>query len=235
MSAMTTPKGKCDECGKKRSLPDGVMCSGCRKRLQFHKPPAPIKIPETPEGYQLAVIKRGRLYGRRPGGVQSGNNCPICGRESPIYAGESRSVGFRIAGWGNHLYKCFERALILHGLIEGTYVDWAQLHPLEAPDEETLKDYCKRLKVRRKDVPIPVPAKPKDLWKALSAQQQRIMTTLNNGVQPSSNPFGGRDATIGYNNTLSSLERKGYIKHNGKKWERTELWLTYLDAFKDKP
>ena len=76
-------------------------------------------------------------------------------------------------------------------------------------------------------------AKCPDLWKALTPPQKRIMTPLGAGAQPTCP--SGHHAAIGYNNTLTALERKGYIKHNGKKWERTELWLNYLDANKDTP
>lgn len=90
----------------------------------------PVRFPDTPvpmkDGVALGFVRAGRIYGLRPRG--GSGDCPYCGRSDPAMGG--RAHGFQAAGFGKHVFACYEKALAAAGFVEGNYVAAAEAFPL---------------------------------------------------------------------------------------------------------
>jgi hypothetical protein len=80
----------------------------------------------------------------------------------------------------------------------------------------------------------------KDLWTSFSPQQMRVMTEIRvKGFwrTPKASGLFPSHKSIGYTNTINSLERKGLIQHRGKQggYEYTQKYIDYLDIKKVTP
>lgn len=75
----------------------------------------------------LTVEINGRLYGNPP---LFSYACPVCGRRMKNRHGNPQAHGFRISGFGNHIYACYEKSLLRSGFKEGKYDPDIMAHPL---------------------------------------------------------------------------------------------------------
>ncbi len=83
-------------------------------------------VPTTADKVPLAFVRAGTLYSVRP--TAFGIRCPYCGRENPCHGrGIGHSAdGFRWVGYRRHVFACYDKELLRHGLAEHHYVAAAE-------------------------------------------------------------------------------------------------------------